>query len=65
MDSFSVDSTARIAAARNLGAKLARNDYIAFLNADCVVPGKWLEKVRESPRNGSAPMVSIFTMPAR
>lgn len=33
-----------IGSLRNYGAKTSIGDFIAFLDADCVVPGDWLEK---------------------
>ena len=34
------------AAARNTALPLLRNDFVAFLDSDCVPPGDWLERLR-------------------
>lgn len=36
-----------IAAAKNLGAKKAKNNIVAFLDADCVVSRHWLKKIKK------------------
>lgn len=41
------------AAARNAGAKVASGDLIAFIDADCKVPGEWWKKVEEKFRKSS------------
>ena len=60
VDNNSADSTAAIAkkygavvvakkegtigSLRNAGAAVSKGDFIAFLDADCIVPGDWLDK---------------------
>lgn len=39
-----------IAAAKNAGARIARNSTLAFLDADAIVSKNWLEKIRKHMR---------------
>ena len=35
----------RISALRNLGARAAAGDILAFLDADCLAPADWLDRI--------------------
>ena len=41
-----------IAAAKNKGARKAKNSIVAFLDADCVVSKRWLEKIKKHFKTG-------------
>lgn len=45
---------ARISGLRNLGAREARGTVLAFLDADCLAPGDWLERIAALTRGNDA-----------
>lgn len=47
-----------IAAAKNAGAEKARNDIVAFLDADCAVSERWLAKIRDHLSSGGCSAVA-------
>ncbi len=44
--------------ARNLGAKKAANNTIAFLDSDCVITAKWIEHLLKTPKDLGSTVVS-------
>jgi len=48
------------AASRNLGAKLAKGEYLLFLDSDTVIPKGMLEKIYFNAKKGDLDICSIF-----
>jgi glycosyltransferase involved in cell wall biosynthesis len=54
----------RISALRNLGAQEAQGPIVAFLDADCLAPPEWLERVMELvPAEGTGVVGAHYLLP--
>ena len=54
----------RISALRNLGARAASGDILAFLDADCLAPADWLDRIFAlTPRNGAGVLGAHYLLP--
>jgi glycosyltransferase involved in cell wall biosynthesis len=54
----------RISALRNLGARSAAGDILAFLDADCLAPCDWLDRIFElAPADGAGVMGAHYLLP--
>ena len=54
----------RISALRNLGARAASGDVLAFLDADCLAPSDWLDRIFAlAPANGAGVLGAHYLLP--
>lgn len=54
----------RISALRNLGARAAAGNILAFLDADCLAPQDWLDRILElAPAAGAGVMGAHYLLP--
>ena len=54
----------RISALRNLGARAAASDILVFLDADCLVPEGWLDRILElAPADGAGVLGAHYLLP--
>jgi glycosyltransferase involved in cell wall biosynthesis len=54
----------RISALRNMGARSAAGDILAFLDADCLAPADWLDQIFDlAPANGAGVLGAHYLLP--
>jgi glycosyltransferase involved in cell wall biosynthesis len=54
----------RISALRNLGARSASGDILAFLDADCLAPADWLDRIYAlTPPDGAGILGAYYLLP--
>jgi glycosyltransferase involved in cell wall biosynthesis len=54
----------RISALRNLGARAALGDMLAFLDADCLAPADWLDRILAlAPKDGTGVLGAHYLLP--
>jgi glycosyltransferase involved in cell wall biosynthesis len=54
----------RISALRNTGARAALGDIVAFLDADCLAPSDWLERILAlAPADGAGVLGAHYLLP--
>ena len=54
----------RISALRNLGARAASGDILAFLDADCLAPADWLDRIFAlAPADGAGVLGAHYLLP--
>jgi glycosyltransferase involved in cell wall biosynthesis len=55
----------KISGLRNTGARVALGDILAFLDADCLAPGEWLERILTlAPADGAGVLGAHYLLPA-
>jgi glycosyltransferase involved in cell wall biosynthesis len=55
----------RISALRNTGARAALGDIVAFLDADCLAPSDWLDRILAlAPSDGAGVLGAHYLLPA-
>jgi glycosyltransferase involved in cell wall biosynthesis len=55
----------RISALRNTGARAALGDIVAFLDADCLAPSDWLDRILTlAPADGAGVLGAHYLLPA-
>jgi len=57
-----VNTTETIAGLRNLGAKNAKGNFLAFIDSDCIIPQNWGNKALEHFKNKQVGMVGTRTI---
>jgi len=64
-DRVVVEPASPVGAARNLGAKEAKGDILAFIDADTIASQGWIEAIRESMSDSSVVGVTGPTFPVK
>lgn len=53
-------ANSHVSAVRNLGARFAKGQFLAFLDADCVAASDWLARALEALRSGDGGVIGAF-----